>query len=221
MQASATAGNGAKPTVAWITHFVFAPDEYYQIDFAAYKVQYTQVRQSKGGHRGLWRALILHAGISAWLRGCMAGVWVLPGSDEEKSRNTCKSPNAGPNSKPLLHAARTPFHRRNLQPAAPPPSPCIAGETMLASHLAPDPAVWFTYRPFLLMQDAGAQMVSEAAVAGIKGATVDGFSNTTYDFAWNGGCSQPLPPCPFVSALPLTEGLWHQPDLCRLVCVTL
>jgi hypothetical protein len=41
------AANANKPTVAWISHFVFAPDEYYQISFAAYKVQYTQVRISK------------------------------------------------------------------------------------------------------------------------------------------------------------------------------
>ena len=38
------AANTNKPTVAWISHFVFAPDEYYQISFAPYKVQFTQVR---------------------------------------------------------------------------------------------------------------------------------------------------------------------------------
>ncbi len=42
-QNASASANGAKPTVAWISHFVFAPDEYYQISFAAYKVQYTQV----------------------------------------------------------------------------------------------------------------------------------------------------------------------------------
>lgn len=42
MQTTAAA-NANKPTVAWISHFVFAPDEYYQISFAPYKVQFTQV----------------------------------------------------------------------------------------------------------------------------------------------------------------------------------
>lgn len=32
-----------KPVVAWISHFVFAPDEYFQISFAPYKLQYAQV----------------------------------------------------------------------------------------------------------------------------------------------------------------------------------
>jgi hypothetical protein len=41
------AANANKPTVAWISHFVFAPDEYYQISFAPYKVQYTQVRKQQ------------------------------------------------------------------------------------------------------------------------------------------------------------------------------
>lgn len=32
-----------KPVVAWISHFVFDPDEYYQISFSPYKAQYTEV----------------------------------------------------------------------------------------------------------------------------------------------------------------------------------
>mmetsp|Transcript_1782 Transcript_1782/g.5178 ORF Transcript_1782/g.5178 Transcript_1782/m.5178 type:complete len:532 (+) Transcript_1782:252-1847(+) len=31
-----------KPVVAWISHFVFDPDEYYQISFSPYKAQYTE-----------------------------------------------------------------------------------------------------------------------------------------------------------------------------------
>ena len=59
MQTTAAA-NANKPTVAWISHFVFAPDEYYQISFAPYKVQYTQVRKqqvSSAPSRGLHEAV--------------------------------------------------------------------------------------------------------------------------------------------------------------------
>lgn len=35
-------------------------------------------------------------------------------------------------------------------------------------------------------QDAGGMMLDQAAVAMVEGVTVDQFSNTTLDFAWNG-----------------------------------
>lgn len=36
------------------------------------------------------------------------------------------------------------------------------------------------------MQDAGGMMLDQAAVAMVEGVTVDRFSNSTLDFAWNG-----------------------------------
>ncbi len=36
------------------------------------------------------------------------------------------------------------------------------------------------------MQDAGGKLLSEKAVAAVKGVKVDTLSNSTYDFAWAG-----------------------------------